>query len=1029
MLRLLTIGVCVLFTLQAVGQGTIRGKVTDNLGESLIGVTIVQKGKVSNGALTDFDGLYSLKIAESTPVVLIITYVGFKTIEDTVNPQGNEVIIRNYKLQSASVEVKEVEVSAKAIKAANYYMEDMKKKSATTIDYVSSETMRKTGDNNVSSAIARVTGVSNTSAGFITVRGIGDRYLRTNINGAAIPTLDPFTNNIRLDFLPANLVDNIIITKTASPDLPGNWAGAYISIETKDYPEELTVAAETQFGYNLQSTFQNVLSGERSNTDWLGYDNGFRDRDHSMFFDYVSRPNDYQEMVALGLSDFYKNLGVTAPWDPNSPAAQDLFKLGLVELGLLAPALINDAAAVAAATANYESTLALDAFSVINDGASKQNQNFANSWLLGKRKAPLNFSQSFGVGNQHAVGKKSTLGYIFGLRYSTSNQFDESAVLNRARVNADGTIEANTFFGKQQLARENNGWSALSKLAFKLNPNHSFSVLFMPNLNGSNSVRNIVGTGIFEDQPDAIYTSYDQFYEERRQLVYQYESDHYIPSLKTKIELKGSFTDGKSDIPDFRSFSTFSIDGQLASGLGNLPNTRDFRYLNEDLSDVRLSLEFPIKEVPGKSRKVKLGGAYSYLDRTFDQYQYILGGTDSIGNILTGSYAIPDNDLEAFLQASSFAVESYNFQGLPKRRSKLLYINNDFPGNRTIGNSEILAYFAMFDYSLSFKWRVSGGVRVEHARIFGDIREYYEKGYAPDDIRRRAEGDDFIANPGDIDVTKILPSLNIVYKYLEDEKRSRNIRANYSRTTAYPSIREITENNVLDFELRTFVIGNSNLKPADVDNFDLRWETFTKGGNSFSVSAFGKKFKNHIELLNFNETNTWTNVEESYVAGIELEGVYKVTKSFEVRANVSVMDSETEVILKARRVVDDIVQLVPYDTLKRTMYGQAPFVVNTIFNYTFEKLKGAATLSYNVQGKRLVISATENLPDIYEMPRHIIDVKFTKNIGKHFVTSLTIRDILNQPVKREYDVTNNQQLDFDSYRWGTSVNLGLTYRL
>jgi len=86
-------------------------------------------------------------------------------------------------------------------------------------------------------------------------------------------------------------------------------------------------------------------------------------------------------------------------------------------------------------------------------------------------------------------------------------------------------------------------------------------------------------------------------------------------------------------------------------------------------------------------------------------------------------------------------------------------------------------------------------------------------------------------------------------------------------------------------------------------------------------------------------------------------------------------------------------------------------------------------VSYNVQGKRLVIAATETLPDIYELPRHIVDFKLTKNIGKHFVASLTVRDILNQPVVREYDVKNNQQLDFDSYRWGTSVNLGLTYRL
>ncbi|MBP6658524.1 MAG: carboxypeptidase-like regulatory domain-containing protein, partial [Bacteroidia bacterium] len=367
------------------GQGTVRGKVTDKNGESLIGVTLVVKGNTSIGAATDLDGNFSISVKDNAPFVLVVSYIGFNTQEENITISNNEVIVRNFTMQSSSVEVKEVEISAKAVKAADYYMENMKKQSSSTIDYVSSETIRKTGDNSVSSAISRVTGVSNTSAGFITVRGIGDRYLKTAVNGAMIPTLDPFTNNIKLDFIPANLVDNIIITKTASPDLSGSWAGAYVSIETKDYPEQLTIAAETQIGYNTQSTFQNVLGGERSSTDWLGYDDGFRDRSHSGFIDYVARPSQFQEMVALGLGNFYLGLGITQSWDPTSQAGIDLFKLGLVELGLLAPALINDPAAFNQAVSTYQSGPALDAFSTINTPAAEQNKKFSNSWLIGRR--------------------------------------------------------------------------------------------------------------------------------------------------------------------------------------------------------------------------------------------------------------------------------------------------------------------------------------------------------------------------------------------------------------------------------------------------------------------------------------------------------------------------------------------------------------------------------------------------------------------------------------------------------------------
>ena len=202
--------------------------------------------------------------------------------------------------------IKEVEVVVKRTKAKDYYMENMKVNSATTIDYVSSETMKKTGDANVTAAVARVSGVS-TNGGMITVRGIGDRYVKTTLNGSRIPTLDPLTNNIKLDIFPSSLVDNLIITKTASPDLPGDFSGAYLSVETKDYPEKLELNVETQFGYNEQTTFKDVIASQRSKTDWLGFDNSLRVNKNEKIVSPMLNPTSYQEMKALGLENYFKS--------------------------------------------------------------------------------------------------------------------------------------------------------------------------------------------------------------------------------------------------------------------------------------------------------------------------------------------------------------------------------------------------------------------------------------------------------------------------------------------------------------------------------------------------------------------------------------------------------------------------------------------------------------------------------------------------------------------------------------------------
>lgn len=1021
----IVIGFLFLFVNSAKSQGVIRGKITDANGETLIGVTVVEKANPSNGQVSDLDGNYSIKIVKSEPVVLLITYVGFTTIEQTFQLANNEIKLQNFVLKSAATEVKEVEIQAKAIKAADYYMENMKKKSATTIDYVSSETMRKTGDNNVSSAIARITGVSTSSTGFITVRGIGDRYVRTTINGATIPTLDPFTSNIKLDFIPANLVDNIIITKTASPDLPGNWAGAYISVETKDYPEKLSITVESQIGYNSQSTFKNVLTTDGSPTDWMGYDDGFRDRDHN-HVQYINRPTQYQELCALGLKDYFAGLGVTTSWEQGTEAGNNYFKLGLIQLGLLGAAEINDPVAYNNALSLYAANYELQAFDKVNGSLPAYGKSFPNNWIPFKKKAPLNFSQSFGIGNQIPVGKDDVIGFLFGLRYGSSVSYDP--VANGTRIEKRNDEETTLYSATQSLSKEQNGWSALLNLAYKFNPRHSIGLLFMPNLNGVNNTREIYQRDLI-DYPGQSSTVYDQYYEERKQFIYQAKSEHYFTRLKTKVELNVSYTDGNSDVPDFKTWDVLELYGQFLSGQGG--NSRFFRYLDENVLDTRIKFDFPIGDKPGLNRKFIFGASRVYQDRDFEQYSYSLGATDSSGNIQTGSYFIPNNDLEAFMLPSEFDIESYFFQGIPKHRAKKFYYDDANPANHTIGNSEVLSAFTMLDYSINFRWRASVGLRVENADLFADVYEYDKKGYGPNDFRRRFETDMYIANPGNFNVTKFLPSINIIYKLREEEKLAMNLRANYSRTTAYPTIREITETNVYDFELRSVVIGNSNLKEVDIDNFDVRWESFFKSGNSLSISGFYKDFNNHIELVNsIGGGYSWQNVDNSYVLGIEVEGKKNITSHLEFRANVALINSETNFNFKTVEIVNSVRTEVPGEIVKRKMFGQSPYVANAILSYKWDLPKILVTASYNIQGKKLVIASDELAPAVFELPRNVLDLKVTKDLGKHFIIAVNIRDILNEPVTREYD--NDESLgkkNYDSFRWGTNYNLGLTYRL
>lgn len=1012
---------CLIATKLAFSQGTLRGKVSDENGEPLIGVVIKDKANGTLGGATDFDGNYSITIKDGESHTFEVSFISFATQEFTVKLAPNEILLKDIILKSVSIDTKEVVITATATKQKDYYMENVKKKSATTIDYVSAESMKKIGDANATAAVARVSGVS-ISNGFITVRGIGDRYVKTCLNGSRIPTLDPFTNNIQLDLFPSSLIDNIIITKTASPELSGDWSGAYVSVETKDYPDKLTVNVETTLGYVAQSTFKDVLTSDRSSTDWLGYDNNLRDRDHRSFVPAVTSPTTYQEFVALGLGDYYKGMGVngSTPWNDT------YFKLGLVQLGLLAPAQVNDDNAFKDAKAAYISgDYRPRAFQTMNGAAAKSGQSFSNNWNLTKRKAPLNVSQSISVGNQISLFGRP-LGLLAGFRYGSTSQFDPSSVANRAALAKDPFTDqfVRTVSSEmtQQEAREVNSINALLQASYKISPNHGVSFLFMPNMIGNNKVRSSVDS---REAQTLVWTK-SQFYEQRKQMVYQAKSEHYLPALKTKLELNASYTNGDSKAPDFKNLQyyedplsqSYQIGGTIGDGIH-----RYFRYLSDNLLDTRIQAEFPLSDDPKLVRKAKVGAAYQENRRKSEQYDY---------QVLFGPYnpIITNPDLDAYLSTERFGIRSGvdNF-GQPYSTIDAYYTEPATAANYTFGSSKIQSVFGMVDYSINEPFRISGGLRIEKAGVRTDVVKFDSLNYGADDPRRDYMAGHPAARPGKLDQMSYLPSINFIYKVKDNEFGQSNIRLNFSKTVARPSIRELSDVEIYDYEFRSSVFGNSDLKPVDVKNYDLRFETYRSSGNSISVSLFYKDFKNHIELIN-SGGYSWQNVDKSTVKGIELEGRLVLSPSFDFRSNVTLVQSETEFVRRRMEIAGSTRRYVALDTVQRTMYGQAPYIINATLGYKADSVGFNANISYNVQGPRLVITSdAKEMPDVYEMPRHMIDFKMSKKMGSHFTVSLTLRDILNTPIRRAYKYDGGYPLDYDRFRFGRTWQFSLAYKL
>ena len=277
---LLLIGIVMVhFSLLLAQTGTLRGKVTDqDTGEELIGTTVLLLGTLQ-GAATDLDGNFSIPAIDQGKYDIRVSFISYETqVVTGVIIEREKINLLNISLKPVSMGLSEVVVEAKAVKNTETAILTIQRKSVNMIEGISSQQIARTNDSDAASALKRVTGISVEGGKYVYVRGLGDRYSLTALNGAELPGLDPNRNTVQMDLFPSNIIDNMIIHKTFSPDLPGSFSGGYINIVTKDFPEKFTFQFGTSTEYNTNSSWtSNFLTYKGGANDWLGYDDGTRD--------------------------------------------------------------------------------------------------------------------------------------------------------------------------------------------------------------------------------------------------------------------------------------------------------------------------------------------------------------------------------------------------------------------------------------------------------------------------------------------------------------------------------------------------------------------------------------------------------------------------------------------------------------------------------------------------------------------------------------------------------------------------------
>ncbi len=134
------------------------------------------------------------------------------------------------------------------------------------------------GDGDAAAALARVAGIATAEDEFIYVRGLNERYSTALLNGSPLPSPAPLRRVVPLNLFPTSTLKSVLVQKTYSPNLPGEFGGGTVDLRTKGVPDEGFLTVGISASHDLQTTLKNGLLYDGSDTDWTGFDDGTRDR-------------------------------------------------------------------------------------------------------------------------------------------------------------------------------------------------------------------------------------------------------------------------------------------------------------------------------------------------------------------------------------------------------------------------------------------------------------------------------------------------------------------------------------------------------------------------------------------------------------------------------------------------------------------------------------------------------------------------------------------------------------------------------
>jgi hypothetical protein len=386
-------------------QGSIGGSVKDvKTGEAVIGASVVIQG-TSIGAATDVDGNFLIANVNEGTYSIVVTSVSYKSnIIPNVVVETAKRITLTIPLAEDVAELGEVVVNATRQTDTDFDLIKSIKENKLVVSGISAQQIARTLDRDAAQVMRRIPGVTIRNNEFVNVRGLSERYNAVMLHGSYAPSVETDIRSFSFSIIPSSQLDQLLVYKSPSADIPGDFAGGVIKVATKGIPDENRITIDYSMQYRSGTTFNDFYHQERSSTYWTGLNTGFYDLPSGFPADLRRTSGDGQINAGRSLKNLWsEQKSIAIPDQRLGITIARKFKIKRIEIGNITALTFSNALT----TFNVQRS-DFNAFNTTNNVQSpiylyndrQYNQNIRTGVL---------FNWSFKFNDRHKVDFKNLL--------------------------------------------------------------------------------------------------------------------------------------------------------------------------------------------------------------------------------------------------------------------------------------------------------------------------------------------------------------------------------------------------------------------------------------------------------------------------------------------------------------------------------------------------------------------------------------------------------------------------------------------